>query len=121
MELEEMLAKAIENILAKQQAETQAQAPEMVSKADVEAQFATYKAEVATLITETVAKAFGELSREGVGRKGTVLSEEEQAEKDPIAYLVKKAQGRSFEEMDIRERRAVANLTLAALTDGMKE
>lgn len=120
MELEEMLAKAIENILAKQQATTQAQ-PEMVSKAEVETRFAEYKTEIATLMTETVAKALGEMSREGIGRQGTVLTEEEQAEKDPIAFLAKKAAAKPFDELEAPERRAIAYLTVQALAAGMKE
>jgi hypothetical protein len=117
MDLEEMLAKAVSELLAKQQAAL----PETVSKADVDAKFSDFKAEIATLMTETVAKAMGEMSREGVGRQGTVLSDEEQAEKDPIAFLSKKAAAKPFDELEPAERRAVAHLTIQALLAGMKE
>jgi hypothetical protein len=113
------LKAALAEVLASQQ--SQLPKEEVVTKADVEAQFGAFKSEISALVADMVAKALP-TDREGTGRKGTVETGELTLESDPIQFLVKKARtGASTEDYTQDEKAVLAGLTLAAILDGMKE
>ena len=95
MDLDKMLEAALKNVLPQ---------GEMVSKADVEAMFASLKTELTGAVDEMVRKALP-LDREGVGRKEVVKTPEEAAqeefEADPAAFLVRKGEAVSAEEKSV--------------------
>jgi hypothetical protein len=118
-EIEKMLAdavkKALEGITPPAATPAAAQ-PEMVSKADVEALFASLKTE----LTEMVTKALP-AREEGTGRKGEVTEPVLTLESDPANYLVKKAHAIKDEsEWTFEEKAVIAGITFEALSQGLR-
>lgn len=118
MDLEQMLAQQLE-------AAVKAHLPEaeMVKKADVESLFAAFKTEVESLVKDAVAKAMP-LDRNGVGRTGTVETNEPTLESDPAAVLARKAQvlrEDNTKDYTTDEKQLAAALFVAYVQQGMKE
>lgn len=55
---------------------------------------------------------------EGVGRKGTLSSSGNLRDDDPLAYIVEKAKN-GHKDLDLYDRDLIAQLTIAAITEGM--
>lgn len=122
MDLEKMLQEAVAKALEAQKPAAEAQ-PEMVSKAQVEEMLTALRAEYDAKLTELTAKAEA-AEREGLGRKAVVgAGDELTLETDPVAYIVKKSRtvDAHGSQYTADEKAFIANLTMTAILDGLKD
>jgi hypothetical protein len=111
--LEELLALAAE---AQNKKEADVQKAQPLTAESLAPVLAEFKTSIEQMIEEKVTKALP-VRGEGVGRKGTLQSDDPR-DADPVSYAVKKAQ--SGEDLDTTDKALIWAMTEAVLGEGLK-